>query len=67
MDLTQLNTTYENCEDQKEGYHLRTCFEHGDETSIDLQQTIPFHFYNLYKHASRHYKLIVTKLTDLFQ
>jgi len=34
VDLTQLNTTHENCEDQKEGYHLRTCFEHGDETSF---------------------------------
>ena len=34
VDLTQLNTIYENCEDQMEGYHLRTFFEHGDETSF---------------------------------
>jgi hypothetical protein len=34
VDLTQLNTTYENCEDQKEGYHLRIFFEYGDETSF---------------------------------
>jgi hypothetical protein len=28
------DTTYENCEDQKEGYHLRIFFKHGDEGSF---------------------------------